>query len=602
MENPHIPTDAHTLDLDIQAQLTDLLYRSAGTGQGVNVVIATLVAFLGYVSLPGSVILGWWVAMLLLSLARYILIRRYIAVGPGVTAAPRWQKHFLVGTVLTALLWMVAAVLILPGNTDTYRLLTALALAGMVAGAIPYLSPVRLAFILYASPILGGVAVLVFVTARAATDWVFGLMALVFLAGAVRGAHYQHERLARALRLEMEKRLLVENLERTRDAAEAANQAKSRFLATMSHEIRTPLNGILGMAQLLMIPDINDVQRRDYARTILDSGQTLLTLLNDILDLSKVEAGRMALNSVPFTPGALVNEVLALFMQPARAKELDLTGTWLGPSDSSYAADVTRLRQMLANLAGNAIKFTKRGFVRIEAREVERLGDHATLEFAIIDSGIGIPADKLAQLFNPFTQVDDSNTRAYGGSGLGLSIVRSLARLMEGDAGCSSVPGEGSRFWCRVRVVLLSADSVATPPAVPEVTDAGRGVAGRVLVVEDNAVNRLVIESMLGRFGVRFTSVMDGQQAVDAATGSVRPDLVLMDVQMPVLDGRAATVRIREWEAQTGATHLPIVAITAGAFEDDRQQCMAVGMDGFLTKPIKFEELKPVLERWLSAA
>ena len=289
-------------------------------------------------------------------------------------------------------------------------------------------------------------------------------------------------------------------------------------------------------------------------------------------------------------------------MQPARAKELDLTGTWLGPSDSSYAADVTRLRQMLANLVGNAIKFTKRGFVRIEAREVERVGDHATLEFVIVDSGIGIPADKLGQLFNPFTQVDDSNTRAYGGTGLGLSIVRSLARLMEGDAGCSSVHGEGSHFWCKVQVALLPADTEANSPTAPEVTGTGGGVAGRVLVVEDNAVNRKVIESMLGRLGVSFTSVVDGQRAVVAATGTVRPDLILMDVQMPTLDGRAATARIREWEARTGATHLPIVALTAGAFEDDRQQCMAVGMDGFLTKPIKFEELKPVLERWLSAA
>jgi signal transduction histidine kinase/ActR/RegA family two-component response regulator len=406
-----------------------------------------------------------------------------------------------------------------------------------------------------------------------------------------------------AVRAERALAVQAEELRLARDSAQAATRTKSNFLATMSHEIRTPMNGIIGMTDLLLESPLT-VDQREQLVTVQRSGHALLSIINDILDFSKVEAGKLAVESIPTELRSAVDDVLQLLRPRALEKGLELAVEYASEIPDAIETDPGRLRQVLTNLVGNAVKFTGAGRVRIVV-DMDATG--AKLRFRIVDTGPGIPAESQKHLFQPFTQLDVSTTRRFGGTGLGLAICRQLVDLLGGELGVVSPAtdrpeegGPGSIFWfslpARVPTAAMrAATRQATPVPTPDRST--RSSLCRVLVAEDNPVNQMVIKAMLQKLGIEATLVADGGQAVQAVAETPF-DLVLMDCQMPVMDGFEATQIIR---SRLGPRPV-IVAVTANAMAGDAERCRAAGMDDYVSKPISVRELRRVLSPWLDAA
>ncbi len=384
--------------------------------------------------------------------------------------------------------------------------------------------------------------------------------------------------------------------------AEAANQAKSVFLANMSHEIRTPMNGVLGMAQALMQTPLTEAQR-DFVATLIHSGKALLTILNDILDYSKIEAGKLELDPQPFYFPTLVQEITQLMQFQVQQKGLQLKHTEAAELSKPLIGDVVRLRQILLNLVGNAIKFTSKGFVAIQSygEPIAAIANHTAaiqLTVAVSDSGIGMTLEQQQRLFQPFSQADLSTTRKFGGTGLGLSISRQLVQLMGGELGVTSQIGEGSTFWFHLTLPLaqqlpepLPPPHMTTPPALSQ-----QRLKGRLLLVEDDPVNQKVALALLNDSGLTISLARNGIEALEQWQNHSF-DLILMDCQMPEMDGFTATATLREREPS--GQHIPIIALTANAQLSDRERCIRSGMDDFLTKPFQKDEILQILNHWL---
>lgn len=385
--------------------------------------------------------------------------------------------------------------------------------------------------------------------------------------------------------------------------AQAANLAKSRFLATVSHELRTPLNGILGVAKLMQM-EANNPEQLKQTGIILSSGETLLALLNDVLDLAKVESGKIELKMQDFKPKVLLEDTAQLFEFQACNKNLTLEVKWKGAEDAQFTGDLIRIKQILNNLVGNAIKFTSQGGVSIRAEEIVKAEGSVFLKFNVQDTGIGIAQNDIPQLFKPFAQLDDAYNRQYEGTGLGLSIVKNLSELMNGEVGVSSEKGVGSDFWFTIQVEPGQFEKLREKPTA----DAAKfndhlpkgktwhQYKGHVLIAEDEKINQTVVFSFLKKMGLSSECVASGEQAVQRIQEGLRPNLILMDLHMPIMDGYEATVRIKDHERSSNLPPTPVVALTASTQAEAQQKCLDVGMVGFLSKPISIEVLEQTIK------
>ncbi|WAC75487.1 ATP-binding protein [Roseateles sp. SL47] len=593
------PEDGDTpVALEVRAERLSALQSLVKLPAAVGALFSVLPVVLLWHHLDPAELLCWLAARWAISAWRGLEARRFLRAPVQLRELPRWERRYLSALLLDGLAWGLVGAMFATPNLPEIDGAVMTILVGLAAFTQVTLSSWTRAQALFSSLVLA--PLIVRLSLQGGTvGWLSAGALVTFWLLMTLESRRVESRTLELLRLRFEQAHLAQQSQLALHAAEETSSSKSRFVAVMSHEIRTPLNGILGMAQLLETGDLSD-QQRQQVDIVRRSGRHLLSLVNDILDLARIESGKLVVDAHPVDMREVVGDVCRLLGETARAKGLRFEWQVADALPARLMGDASRIQQILHNLVGNAIKFTDQGAVSVEVSTVLDMRAGALVRCAVRDSGEGIPADQLERIFAPFEQVVAQKVRRHDGTGLGLTIARELARAMGGDLRCSSTPGQGSVF--EFSLPLQPCELSALPePAPARAAMAPPQLSGRVLLVDDSMVNLLVATTMLQQCGLEVVTAEHGREALEHLR-SQRFDLVLMDCQMPEMDGFSATRAWREEEARRRLARTPVVALTASAINGDRERCTSAGMDDFLLKPFEMEDLVGLVQRYLALA